>query len=70
MNISLLAVIFRQQISKKPTKTIKKPKKLSIFGKNDSRHLSSFLQNHIFFETLIIFIQPTTKLTTGIFDLQ
>ena len=29
-------------------KTIKIAKKLSVFGENDSRRLSSFLQTHIF----------------------
>ena len=30
------------------SKTIKNAKKLSVFGKNDSRCLSNFLQTHIF----------------------
>ena len=30
------------------SETIKNPKRLSIFGENDSRHLSNFLQTHIF----------------------
>ena len=32
------------------SKTIKSPKKLSVFGENDSRRLSSFLQTHIFWK--------------------
>ena len=43
--------------------------KLLVFGKNNSRCFPNFLQNHIF-ETLIIFLDPTIKLITGIFDLQ
>ena len=30
------------------SKTIKNAKKLSVFGENDSRRLSNFLQTHIF----------------------
>ena len=50
----------------------KSAKKLSVFGENDSRRVSNFLQTHVFwnFETLIIFLEPAIKLMTGIFDLQ
>ena len=47
----------------------KNVKKLSVFGENDSRCLSKFMQSHIF-ESLIIFLEPTIKLITEIFDLQ
>ena len=40
---------------------------LSVFGENDSRRLS---KTFIVFESLIIFLEPTIKLITGIFDLQ
>ena len=30
------------------SKTIKNAKKVSVFGKNDTRRLSNFLQTHIF----------------------
>ena len=33
---------------KKDSKIIKNAKKLSVFGENDSRRLSNFLQTHIF----------------------
>ena len=42
---------------------------MSIFGENDSCRLSNFLKL-IFFEGLIIFVEPTIKLVTGITDLQ
>ena len=93
VNVSILAIAFRQQILKNPiilpeifgflkivveiqhlvqkrsqkinydftsylsialskilphSKTIKNAKKLSVFGENDSRRLSNFLQTHIF----------------------
>ena len=32
------------------SKTIKNTKKLSVFGENDSRRLSNFLQTHIFWK--------------------
>ena len=51
------------------SKTIKNAKKLSVFGKNDSRCLSNFLQTHIFWNW-IIFLELTIKLFTGIFDFQ
>ena len=51
------------------SKTIKKAKKLSVFGENDSRSLPIFYK-FIFFETLIIFLESTIKLITGIFDFQ
>ena len=51
------------------SKTRKNAKKFSAFGKNNSRRLSNFLKSHIF-ETLIIFLEPTIKLITGIFNLQ
>ena len=41
------------------SKTIKNTNKLLVFGKNDSPRLS-----------LIIFLELTIKLNTGIFDLQ
>ena len=47
-------------------KTIKTTKKLSIFRKNESR-LFDFLKL-VFFETLIIFLEPTIKFITGICD--
>ena len=48
--------------------TIKNAKKLSLFGENDSRRLSNFYEL-IFFESLVIFLEPSIKLITGIFDL-
>ena len=51
------------------SKTIKNARKLLVFGKNDPRRLSNFLQTH-FLEILIIFLEPTIKLIAGIFDLQ
>ena len=51
------------------SKTIKNAKKLSVSGKNNFRRLS-ISYKFIFFETLIIFPEPTTKLITGIFDWQ
>ena len=39
--------------------------KLSVFGENDSRGLSNFLQTHIV-KTLIVFLEFTIKLITGI----
>lgn len=43
--------------------------KFSVFGESDSYRLSNFLQTHIF-ETSIIFLEHTSKLNTGILDLQ
>ena len=54
VNVSVLAVLFRRKISgklknnEKHLKTIKNAKKLSVFGKNDSRSLFNLLQTHIF----------------------
>ena len=60
VNVSVLAVVFRQQILKNRqfclklknilfhSKTIKNAKKLSVFGQNDTRRLSNFSQIHIF----------------------
>ena len=39
-----------------------------VFGKNDSRRFSIFYKL-IFFETLIIFLEPIIKLMKWIFDL-
>ena len=49
---------------------MKNAKKLSVYGENDSRRLSNFLQALMFFESLLIFLEPTIKLIIGIFDLQ
>ena len=48
---------------------MKNAKKLSVFDKNESRCLSNFYRL-IFFESLIILLEPTIKLITEIFDLQ
>ena len=44
-------------------------KKLLVFGEDDSRCLSNFLQSHIF-NSLIIFLEPAINLISGIFDVQ
>ena len=44
-------------------------KKLLVFGEDDSRCLSNFLQSHIF-NCLIIFLEPAINLISGIFDVQ
>ena len=49
-------------------KTIKTTKKLSIFRKNESRLFD--ILKLVFFETLIIFPEPTIKVITGICDFQ
>ena len=49
-------------------KTIKTTKKLSIFRKNESRVFD--ILKLVFFETLIIFPEPTIKVITGICDFQ
>ena len=51
------------------SKTIKSAKKMSVFGKNASRRFSNFCKL-VFFEALIIFVEPIIKLITRIFDLQ
>ena len=61
MNVSVLAFVFRRQFSKNRqfclkfclphSKTIKNPKKLSVFGENDSCRLSNFLQTQIFWNS-------------------
>ena len=48
-------------------KNNKNAKKLLVFGKNDSRCLFNF---SIFFENLIIFLEPANKLITEMFELQ
>ena len=52
------------------SKTIKNTKKLSVFGENGTCRLYIFLQARIFFDTLIIFLEPIIELITEIFDLQ
>ena len=42
---------------------------MSVFGENGPCCLSHYLKTHIF-ETSVIFLEPTTKLFTGKFDLQ
>ena len=42
---------------------------MSVFGKNGSRRFSNFCKL-VFFEALIIFLEPIIKLITRIFDLQ
>ena len=49
------------------SKTRKNGKKSSVFAENDSRRLSNFYKL-IFFEFLIIYLESTIKLITGIFD--
>ena len=44
--ISYLSIALSKLLSH--SKTIKNAKKLSVFGENDSRRLSNFLQTHIF----------------------
>ena len=48
---------------------MKNAKKILIFGENDSRCLSNFLQTRVF-ESLIKFLKLKIKLITGILDLQ
>ena len=48
-------------------KTIKNAKKLSVFGENA---VYLIFYKLIFFESLIMFLESTIKLITGIFDLQ
>ena len=48
-------------------KNNKNTKKLLVFGKNDSHCLFNF---SIFFENLIIFLEPANKLITEMFELQ
>ena len=51
------------------SKTIKNAKKLSAFGETIPVVYLIFYKL-IFFETLIIFLEPAIKLIAGIFDLQ